>query len=767
MILNSNTYLLIGILCINILIGIIVIIRNYKNSLYKSFFALIFFLSLWILSIVLISNSYYYKTDELLLIVISRLPFLLIAGFIGFFLYFSYLFPLNLRLNNRNKFIILLVTSIVAFLSCTPLVIVGIKFDNLNPVPVYGNLFFIFPVYLITFVTVAFRELIRKFISLTGIYKHQLKYLIVGLFVLILGATTTNLVLPAFFDFKNVFIVGPIFVLFFNICVAYAIVKYRLMNIKLIVTRSLIFILLIGLISTAFVFVSYLTAVRFQQTGINGYIIWVVFSFLIVLGLDPLKNFFARVTDSIFYKEKINYAVALKQLSNLINEELELTSLVQHFRLELKEYLKLQYTDVLIEIDNTDVYLPLEYYYQHPNQRLKKQVPPELKPYYNSSAVKYLLTEPKTIVTDELDRYAYDVNDEKHKRKLQRVVENLTVLKAAVIVPIIRHDKLRAFIVVGQKISGETFSDEDINLFEVLASQFGAALDRSRLYQEVQAFNIKLQSEIDIATKDLQVANEHLKELDQAKSEFMSIASHQLRTPLTGIVGYLSMIQQGDYGKVTPDQMTVVNDVFQASQRLVRLVNTFLNVTRIEAGRFTLTFTNTNLSEVVATQVKELVPTANKKKLELVYDQPVQPIEAMVDDKIRDVFLNLIDNAIKYTQKGKVIVHLEPKNKTKVHFWVEDTGVGIKPHDAKELFQKFVRGSKIAQIQPDGSGLGLYIVRKIVEGHRGEAWAESMGEGKGSKFHVVIPIKQKSAEYKANPEELFDSESKVDHKTAK
>lgn len=242
----------------------------------------------------------------------------------------------------------------------------------------------------------------------------------------------------------------------------------------------------------------------------------------------------------------------------------------------------------------------------------------------------------------------------------------------------------------------------------------------------------------------LRIANEKLRELDSAKSEFMSIASHQLRTPLAGIVGYLSMLEEGDYGKLDDGQSKVVKELYDASQRLVRLVNTFLNVTRIEAGRLTMNFTEVNLVDHVSAEVRELIPTATKKGVTLVLTEPKQlVITAMADsDKIRDVFLNLVDNAIKYTPEGSVTVAIEQPDDKTAHFTVHDTGVGIDPKDAASIFQKFVRGSGIARVQPNGSGLGLFIVKKIVEAHRGKVWMESDGPNKGSTFHVILPLQQ-------------------------
>jgi signal transduction histidine kinase len=288
-------------------------------------------------------------------------------------------------------------------------------------------------------------------------------------------------------------------------------------------------------------------------------------------------------------------------------------------------------------------------------------------------------------------------------------------------------------------------------MLEMLAPQLSSALFKASLYQEAQLFNIKLQKEVEkatvnlkIANKQLEDANEHLQDLDKAKSEFMSIASHQLRTPLTGIMGYLSMILEGDYGKVDKNKYKILKEVFEASQRLIRMVNLFLNITRIEAGRFNFFWQESDIYEIINEQVHELLPNAVKKGLKLELAPAPKGLKTIVvdKDKIKDVILNLVDNAIKYTEKGDINVSLLKKNVKEVEIMVKDTGIGINPQEAQKLFEKFTRGDGMARINPNGSGLGLYVARKMVEGHHGKIWVESEGVGKGSEFHVVLPIKQ-------------------------
>jgi signal transduction histidine kinase len=258
---------------------------------------------------------------------------------------------------------------------------------------------------------------------------------------------------------------------------------------------------------------------------------------------------------------------------------------------------------------------------------------------------------------------------------------------------------------------------------------------------------IKQREQLQVLTEELKTANEQLatanvklKQLDQAKTEFLSITSHQLRTPLTGIKGYLSMMLEGDFGKFVQEQTDVLTRVSAEVDRLARMVQVFLNVSRIESGRLIIGRVETNLVEIAMTVVKELTPLAEKKKLQLSYAGP--PVfNAVVDpDKLKDVIMNLIDNSIKYTTAGSIHVKVEG-TEAAAQVTVQDTGLGIDPGEAARLFEKFSRGIGVAKVSAEGTGLGLFIVKKIVEAHGGKVWAESMGKGKGSAFIFTVPVK--------------------------
>ena len=240
-----------------------------------------------------------------------------------------------------------------------------------------------------------------------------------------------------------------------------------------------------------------------------------------------------------------------------------------------------------------------------------------------------------------------------------------------------------------------------------------------------------------------------LEKLDKAKSEFISIASHQLRAPLTTIKGYVSMLVEGSYGKLTKKSKESLQNVYQSNERLIRLVNDLLDISRIETGKIEMVLKKTSLENIISSIVEEMAPQAKKKNIFLEFRKPQKFLpEITIDsDKIRQVVLNLIDNAVKYTGTGGIIIGIDYQksgNKNdgdKIIIKVKDTGEGIDKQDLPKLFESFSRGQTGSRLFTEGAGLGLCIARKFIELHGGKIWAESKGRGGGSAFYVELPIK--------------------------
>ena len=245
---------------------------------------------------------------------------------------------------------------------------------------------------------------------------------------------------------------------------------------------------------------------------------------------------------------------------------------------------------------------------------------------------------------------------------------------------------------------------------------------------------------IEKLAKELEKANERLKELDQLKSEFVSLATHQIRGPLTAIKGYASMMREGDYGAVPEKIKGTIDIIYESSNALTIIVQDFLDVSRIEQGSMKYEFTIFDFSKLAQSVGEELAPTVERKGLQLKLEIEPRILVNADAGKMRQVIGNLIDNAIKYTSSGSIIVSLK-KTKEFARLTVKDTGMGIKPETLPKLFQKFSRAEDASKANVLGTGLGLYVARKLIEAQKGKIWAESEGEGKGATFVVELPLK--------------------------
>lgn len=269
------------------------------------------------------------------------------------------------------------------------------------------------------------------------------------------------------------------------------------------------------------------------------------------------------------------------------------------------------------------------------------------------------------------------------------------------------------------------FEHESINGIVGLIS---LALYKAKIYEDLQK-----------TSAELVIANQQLKDLDKAKSEFLSIASHQLYTPLTALRGYISMIMEGDYGPVSEEQKPVLDILNKSTLRLIELIKDLLDISRIESGRLELHLESIDIVEIAKGLVADLLPNAIAKKLQLTFHDPTEQIPHVVVDsqRIRQVMLNFIDNAIKYTTEGNVDVFVTHSGE-KVIFSVQDTGRGLKPNEVDSLFKKFSRVGGAARFNTEGTGLGLYVAKQIVHEHHGEVMVKSPGENKGSTFSMEL-----------------------------
>ncbi len=305
-------------------------------------------------------------------------------------------------------------------------------------------------------------------------------------------------------------------------------------------------------------------------------------------------------------------------------------------------------------------------------------------------------------------------------------IERIYPVKSTFINPLIVRERVIGVLIISISETEDSLSGYQIELINRLVSLIGIAIDNAFLYQKMQIVNIQL------------------REVDKMKDEFFSIASHELRTPLTVIQGNTSILM--DYFSAELKISSVrelVDDIFTSTVRLIKLVNEFLDMSRLEQGKLKFEFQSVDLPKLIMRVIKEDKALFDSKQVEIGYEGP-EALNVFCDpDRIMQVVINLVSNAIKHTEKGKIIIMVGIEGNF-VLVRVRDTGDGISFQNQKYLFQKFRQadGDILTRDSSRGAGLGLYISKLLLERMGGTIWIEGSEEGKGSTFAFKIPLEK-------------------------
>jgi signal transduction histidine kinase len=327
---------------------------------------------------------------------------------------------------------------------------------------------------------------------------------------------------------------------------------------------------------------------------------------------------------------------------------------------------------------------------------------------------------------ERMSNALYDVLTPIVSEEEAHVIEQKFDIKTTVVYPITFADKVLGVLVLCLDKHIGFLSRAEVETLKELIEVVGIALERAQIY---------------LALKN---ANQKLKDLDQLKDEFVSVASHELRTPMTAIKSYLWMALNGKGGELNEKQKYYLDRAYNSTDRLIKLVNDMLNVSRIEAGRVALDVQKIDMNVLIEDTIFEVKPRADELGLKVsLKKDPSLPKVIADPDKIKEVLINLLGNSLKFTPTGgKITVSFELKDGFLVTH-VTDTGRGIEKEDLAKLFQKFglLKGSYTTnQTTQQGTGLGLYICKSIVNLHKGDIWAFSEGRDKGAEVSFTLKI---------------------------
>lgn len=499
--------------------------------------------------------------------------------------------------------------------------------------------------------------------------------------------------------------------------ILFGITKRKLLDVKSFVLRATAYSLTAAIVGILYVAPTMSVFMWIFKIPINfhSFVIATLFASLIAANYSKLQIWFNAKTSKIFFRDAYDPTEVIASLNAVLISTIDTRKIVSSAIKIVEKHIKPIYCFfVLPELGTKD----------DKNRMIGDTHEVSAEGIVNIlSDKKYAHNFNRTVVTSELAQ----------NLELRNMLMGLDVACVAQLTSSADKSSL-GYMIVGTRKSGKAYSIADYQLIEAIASTLSIAMQNALHFEEIQRFNVTLQDRVDDATKKLKSINDKLKRMDETKDEFISMASHQLRTPLTSVKGYVSMVLDGDVGPISDQQRELLNQSFQSSQRMANLISDLLNLSRINTGKFVIELSPVDLRGVVTAELEQLREMAVDKNIKLTYDPPADFPTLMLDDgKMHQVVMNLIDNALYYTPAGGSVTVTLTETPTAVEFRVIDTGIGVPRDSERHLFTKMYRAENARRARPDGTGLGLFMVKKVVIEQKGAIIFETE-EGKGSTF---------------------------------
>lgn len=571
-------------------------------------------------------------------------------------------------------------------------------------ITVYG---FILTAYLVSACAVLMANLNHKNVTI----KYQATIVLLGVVGASLIGISFNLILPIMGNYQFIQL-GPSGATIFVLAIAYAIMRHGLFDLRAATRRTVAYSLTLTTLAVLYLVVAISISRVFLEDSAILQPTGVALALCLALIFQPIKKFFDRLTNRLFYKDSYDPEEFYVALSKVLTSTTDLRRLLKNTSGLIADTLK------------------------------------------SDQVFFFVFREPKGFVTAGTDGHSrIPLSDAVVLRQYQQIItdrqpdlsdETRRMLKShrlSLVMPLIGSDEVKGFLCLGEHKTS-AYSNRDINVLKTISNELVIAIQNALSVQEVRELNASLEQRIDSATRELRLSNAQLQRLDEAKDEFISMASHQLRTPLTSIKGYISMMLEGDVGSVTPQQKHVLQEAFIGSERMVRLIGDFLNVSRLQTGKFIIEKRPTDIAKLIDDELESLEPNAKARGLKFKYSSPKKvPILNLDENKIQQVIMNFADNAIFYSEENSVIKVALKVSKDWIEYTVVDTGIGVPAEEQSGLFKKFFRATNARKQRPDGTGVGLFLAKKVIDAHDGEIIFESK-EGKGSTFGFRLPIKK-------------------------
>jgi signal transduction histidine kinase len=507
--------------------------------------------------------------------------------------------------------------------------------------------------------------------------------------------------------------------MFFAITLGTSIVRYRMFDVDVVVKKTVVYSG-VGVVLTLVLALVTSTLERYLDLQATS-AVWVAvpLGLLMTLLLSPFGQQLEGRIERLMFTRRHGCYETLLALSKRMSGILHFDGLVDTLVQGLVRGVPLTHCVLMIHDTQANAFVPYRTDHAVDAPVTSNPLPAA------SPIVRWLATEEGVLVKEEA----------KLNPRLAGFFEaaelELEEITAALLVPLRVETKLIAILLVGEKLSGEIFDQQELEMLSLLANQAAVALENARLYE------------------DLGRTNAQLVQASRLKSQFLASMSHELRTPLNSIIGFSKVLLNRIDGDLGEKQEAYVRSVHNSSTHLLQLINSILDISRIEAGKLDLKREEFDLPELVDECIESSLSLLRGKPLKLEKDVPLEVPRLTADrTKIKQVLLNLLSNAVKFTPGGRALVRARLEGEY-IHLSVSDTGIGIRKADLPRLFEPFERLENPLARQAGGTGLGLAISKKFVELHGGQMWVESR-ESLGSTFHFTLPVRPAPTETRAS-----------------
>ena len=545
-----------------------------------------------------------------------------------------------------------------------------------------------------------------------GRLKDQIGIILAALVVTVILLALADLVLPNLSTAPVVNVIsGDLAYLGIAFIVAgtfYSIVRRRLFDIRLAIARTVGFAATIGITSIAYALlvlaigVPLLTGGRVMPlTDPTQLLVFLPPVAIVAVTAHSLQRFIARTTQRIFFREMYLTRTVLDHLSDALISDNDLRLIMRDGLAVLCEALKPAHVIFVVFDENNKVY----------QQQLVNRSEPGA---INELIAKARAIKPRVLAKDELPVGQWQPALDKE--------DIVLVLRLGA------SKNTTGVIMFGPKQDGRVYTQQDIGLLGTSAKNFSIAIENAKKYEQIATFAGRMHAEVLRATADLRRANAKLKTLDALKDDFISMASHQLRSPASSVHDAIKMLGQSYLTAEERDKIIRLADA--SSERLVDVVTDMLSVARIQAGHFELDKSEVDIGELADRTVLEASALAEEKGITLRVQKLDQPPRLHADRaKLIEIMSNYVENAIRYSPEHSTVEVTVRRDRERVYFEVRDHGIGVPKAERKHLFDKFYRASNARREQPNGNGIGLFVVKTVAEAHGGKAYFEPQAGG--------------------------------------